>query len=74
MLRWAHGIRLLYIHRAYTDLVNQIPLKDRQRFCLLADLEPDGSVHLSPAFEKALGAATAAATTRHANTTPLRRP
>ena len=57
VLRTCHGIRLFFIRREHTHLVEFVPEETREKYTEVVTLNERGSAKLTPAFDRAIAAA-----------------
>ena len=60
VLRRCFAIRRQYATRAHSNLTEQVPKEERERYPQLVAIEPDGTFSLTDRFERAIADATAA--------------
>jgi hypothetical protein len=57
ILRTCHGIRLFFIRREHTHLVEFVPEETREKYTEVVTMNERGSAKLTPAFDQAIAAA-----------------
>ena len=57
-MRYAHKLRLLYVHRKYSNLTEIAPDEARDRFAALIEIRANGTSRLTTEFQQAIDAAT----------------
>ena len=57
MLRTCHGIRLLFVRREHTHLVESVPEETRTKYAEVVVVSERGEAKLTPAFDRAIAAA-----------------
>ena len=62
VMRYAYAMRRMYANRLYTNLVEVVPEKDRDRFPRLIEISQTGTFTLNRAFTAAIDAAAQNAT------------
>ena len=58
VMRYAYAMRRMYANRLYTNLVEVVPEKDRDRFPRLIEISQTGTFKLTQAFTAAVDKAT----------------
>ena len=57
MLRTCHGIRLFFVRREHTHLVESVPEETRTKYAEVVVVSERGEAKLTPAFDRAIAAA-----------------